>query len=276
MERRSFFIESEDRVRLCVTEYGGAEGVPVVLMHGLCQSSLCWERQVQSRLTEKYRIITFDLRGHGMSDKPLETEYYTESKRWAEDLNAVIQHLGLVEPVIVAWSYSGYVLCDFIEKYGDSNIKGINFVAATVKLTQRFEMLGPGLLRNFTGMVSDDLRTCIDSTRDFVSGLFFNTPEQEFLLSALCSGMMVPISVRAALTQRELDYRRVLRGIQVPVLLSYGLKDRVVRPSMSKFTAAEVNGATESEYRETGHALFYERSERFNTELVRFIDGLEA
>jgi pimeloyl-ACP methyl ester carboxylesterase len=55
------------------------------------QSNLSWSRQVKSDLAKEFRIVTFDLRGHGNSDKPLVPEAYRESRRWADDIDAIIK-----------------------------------------------------------------------------------------------------------------------------------------------------------------------------------------
>ena len=61
-----------------------------------------------------FRIVTFDLRGHGLSEKPLGPEHYASGKLWADDLAAVIEQIGLERPTLVAWSYGGYVVADYL------------------------------------------------------------------------------------------------------------------------------------------------------------------
>ena len=69
------------------------------------QGGLAWNRQMNSELAEDFRLVTMDMRGHGLSDKP--REGYTESRLWADDVNAAIQSLGTRGPDplrVVVWT----------------------------------------------------------------------------------------------------------------------------------------------------------------------------
>ena len=101
-------------LRLHVREWGDREGPPIVFVHGWSQSQLCWSRQIAGPLAEDFRLVTFDLRGHGMSEKPLDAEHYVDARLWADDLDAVIEQLELDRPVLVAWSYGGFVVTDYL------------------------------------------------------------------------------------------------------------------------------------------------------------------
>ena len=57
-------------VRLHVREWGNADGPPVVFIHGWSQNHLCWDKQYESALRDEFRLVAFDLRGHGMSEAP--------------------------------------------------------------------------------------------------------------------------------------------------------------------------------------------------------------
>ena len=47
-------------------------------------------------------------------------EHYADGQLWADDLAAVIEQTGLERPVVVAWSYGGYIVADFLRAYGDA------------------------------------------------------------------------------------------------------------------------------------------------------------
>src|ERR1700749_1564646 len=89
--------------------WGNTKGSPLLFIHGWSQSDLCWLNQVSGDLADTSRIVTFDLRGHGLSEKPPGPEYYADGQLWADDLAAVIDQTGLEQPILVSWSYGGDV-----------------------------------------------------------------------------------------------------------------------------------------------------------------------
>src|SRR5690606_2591867 len=121
-------------LRLDVREWGDRDGAPVVLIHGWSQSHLCWSRQLAGGLGHGLRLVAFDLRGHGMSERPTDASYYADPRLWADDLAAIIDWLALRRPVLVAWSYGGFVATDYVRAYGDRGIAGINLVGGAVVL----------------------------------------------------------------------------------------------------------------------------------------------
>ena len=57
-------------VKLHVREWGESSAPAILLIHGWSQNHLCWRKQYESELAEEFRLVAFDLRGHGMSDAP--------------------------------------------------------------------------------------------------------------------------------------------------------------------------------------------------------------
>ena len=95
---KSHKITGGGDVQLHLVETGNPKGRPIIFIHGFSQCSLAWSRQFNSDLAETYRLIAMDMRGHGLSDKP--REGYTDSKLWADDVNAVIHALNLDHPIL--------------------------------------------------------------------------------------------------------------------------------------------------------------------------------
>jgi non-heme chloroperoxidase len=137
-------------LRLHVREWGRPDGPPILSIHGWSQGHLCWARQYGSALAEEFRLVAYDLRGHGMSEAPLEPEHYTDGRLWADDVAAIIDQLGLDRPVLVGWSYGGFIICDYLRAYGQDRIAAVDFVGAATTLGEAAfgTLIGPGFLDN--------------------------------------------------------------------------------------------------------------------------------
>src|SRR5512139_3737305 len=119
-------------VRLHVEEHGRPDGMPILFIHGFSQCRLAWARQTRSHLADTFRLVTFDLRGHGDSEKP--PDAYGDPALWAADVHALIDGLGLDAPVLVGWSYGGVIISDYIREYGAAQIAGVQLVGAISRL----------------------------------------------------------------------------------------------------------------------------------------------
>jgi non-heme chloroperoxidase len=257
-------------LRLHVREWGKTDGPPILFIHGWSQNHLCWARQYDSALAEEFRLVAYDLRGHGMSEAPLEPGHYTDGKLWAEDVAAIIEELHLDRPVLVGWSYGAFVICDFVRAYGQDRIAAIDFVEGAVKLGGAAfgTLIGPGFLDHFAGATADDLPTNITAMRSFVRACVVKPVPDADLETAICWNVAVPAAVRANLAAREIDCDDVLAALQVPLLVTQGRADTVVLPAMAEHVLAACPTAEASWYEGTGHVPHLEESERFNRELA--------
>src|SRR5882724_5871451 len=113
---------SPDGVVLSVLEWGNPDGPEILLIHGQAQCHLAFDRQTSSHLARTYRLVAFDLRGHGGSAKPLDPAYYQDGKRWADDVATVIELKRLRKPVLVGWSLGGRVIRQYLMHHGDRGL----------------------------------------------------------------------------------------------------------------------------------------------------------
>jgi non-heme chloroperoxidase len=258
-------------LKLHVQEWGDPHGPAFLLIHGWSQSQLCWRRQVESPLAETFRIVTFDNRGHGMSERPLTPEHYLDGQLWADDIAAIIEQTGLDHPILVAWSYGGFIVADYVRAYGQDKIGGINLVGGAVLLKPpSFDHIGPGFLENAEGACSTDLSTNIAAIRRFLRACTARPLSDDDWSAALSWNMVVPAEVRAALISRELDADDILSTLTVPMLVTHGRADAIVLPSMADHVLAVCETAEASWYEGSGHMPFWEDHERFNRELADF------
>jgi len=257
-------------LQLHVREWGQADGPPILFIHGWSQNHLCWDKQYESTLRDEFRLVAFDLRGHGMSQAPNGPEHYTDDRLWADDLAAIIDRLGLQRAVLVGWSYGAFAICDYIRVYGQDRVAAINFVEGVVKLGEAAfgTLIGPGFLDHFVDATADDLPTNIRGMRSFVRTCLAKPVAAEDFETALCWNMTVAPQVRAALGAREIDDDDVLRALEVPLLVTQGRSDTVVLPAMAEHVLATCPTAEASWYDGVGHVPHLEEPGRFNRELA--------
>ena len=89
-------------------------GRPLILMHGFGSDRRAWDDVVQ-RLAPYYRVLCFDMRGFGRSDLPTDTQSH-----YAEDLKALMDHLGIEHAFIGGQSLGGLVTIRFALTYPDA------------------------------------------------------------------------------------------------------------------------------------------------------------
>lgn len=274
----AYSIQGSDGLNLHVREWGDPEGTPILFIHGWSANHMAWKYQYKSALTEKFRLVALDLRGHGMSDAPLKVEYYSDDKLWADDIAAIIDGLDLEQPVLVGWSYGGYVICDYLSVYGQSAISGINFVGGGVQFNEEAfgTLLGPGFLNYIEGATKPDLPTNINAVRQFVRELVAGTMKQEDFEITLAFNMIVPTEVRSGLLARNINADDLLEKMTTPVLVTQGREDRHVLPAMSERILEMCPTAKASWYDEVAHMPFLENTQRYNTELSEFAQAVQT
>ena len=264
---RQFTVQTVDGVALSAQEWGNPDGPTIILIHGFLQSHLAWWKQVTDpALAARFRMITFDLPGHGASDKPWDPTLYGDSAKWANALAAVLDAAGPQKPVVVGWSYGTRVIADYLLAQGDGRLAGINFAGAA--LSDGPGMLGPGMKLLAAALV-DDLAQNLKATRDFNRACYAEAPSDADLDQLTAISMAVPIKVRRW-ARRPAPYEPVLKAIMVPTLVTHGTLDEICLLALGLYVARTVPNAQASYYDGIGHSPFWEDAARFNTELAAF------
>jgi pimeloyl-ACP methyl ester carboxylesterase len=279
-EIRAREVVAPDGVRLHVREAGPEAAPAILFIHGWSQSWLSWKGQFESELAERFRLVSFDLRGHGMSDEPHEPEAYTEARRWADDVDALITGLDLDRPILVGWSFGGYVTCDYIRAHGQEAIAGLNLVDWAVMIgdtPKERALTGDGFNDYFEGSISDDLPTSIEAMIGFVDECYEKPISKADRDLVLAFNILVSPFVRKwVATRGALDNSDLLRSVTLPVLVSQGELDTITRRAAAAHIVSCCPSSRESVYEGVGHMPFLEEADRFNRELGEFAAGVFA
>ena len=115
-----------NNISLHVTDSGG-DGRPVVLIHGWPLSGASWSEQVPALTEAGYRVVTYDRRGFGESDKP-ESGYDYDT--FAADLAGLLTSLDLTDATLVGFSMGGGEIARYIGTNGTDRLHSVVFAGA--------------------------------------------------------------------------------------------------------------------------------------------------
>lgn len=261
-------------VGLHVLETGNLGGRAILFIHGFSQCSLVWTRQLHSDLGDDYRLVAMDMRGHGLSDKP--SDGYGDTKLWAGDVHAVIEKIGLEQPVLCGWSYGSLITLDYIRHYGEDQIGGLHFVDAISKLgsEEAMSVITPEFAELIPGFFSTDVGESVSSLESLIRLCFVREPTAEEVYLMLGIGVSVPPHVREGLFSRLVDNDDLLAKLRKPLLITHGEADGIVRPSVVDQHSALVGNAQVQMVANAGHAPFWEDAPTFNERLRTFVENL--
>lgn len=273
----SEYVYSTNGVKLSFSEYGNPNGQPVLFIHGWSQSKEVWQQQLMAPELQGYRLIAFDLRGHGQSTKAMTPAEYVSGNNWADDLSAVIRKLGLRNVTVVAHSYGAIALMDYLSLYGDKNLMAINLVGALAGMGNQSATayIGPDFERVKLA-TSERFNDQIDGVIALAKANYGNTVDRDIYARGVAASMLTPYYVRRYIFARQVDHTDTLRSIRVPVVFSHGQLDQAVLAHSTVDMASKLPGSKVTIYEASSHAPFVTEAAKFNANLVAFMESVET
>jgi pimeloyl-ACP methyl ester carboxylesterase len=219
-------------VHLHIDDSGGS-GRPVLLIHGWPLSSQAWEAQVSVLRAAGHRVVAYDRRGFGSSDKPPSGYDYNTL---ADDLQRVMDRCGLQDVTLVGFSMGGGEVARYIARSGESRLHSVVFASAvTPYLLQTADNpegpLTPEQARQKKLALEQDRGAFFEQfTRDFFSanGTLMVTEAQRDQAIALCQQAAQQAALACMDSFSTTDFRDDLKKVTVPTLVLHGTADAIV------------------------------------------------
>ncbi len=265
-----------DGVSLHVEDTGG-DGRPVVLIHGWPLSGASWSEQVPALTAAGHRVITYDRRGFGDSDKP-DSGYDYDT--FAADLAGVLEQLDLRDVALVGFSMGGGEIARYVGNHGEDRVRSVVFAAAVPPYLLKTDDNPEGglALEDVEGMqqgAREDREGFLDgfTTAFFSAGDELKVTEEQrqkaLALAAQAGDQGLVECIRAFGTT---DFRADLEKVTVPTLVIHGDSDGTVPFEVSGKRTAEIVGGAELVVVEDGpHGLNVSHAEEFNRALLAFL-----
>lgn len=265
--------ESSDGVPIAVTIAGNPDGKELLFIHGYMSSTLNWKKQLHSDLAKTHKLVFVDVRGHGSSGKPWDRASYLNTQLFADDIASAIEAAELKKPLLVAWSYGGLFLMDYIRHYGTDKVAGVALVSADGGLLPAPPETEPS--PEYLERIERSRSVNVFVIREWTNGLidYFGRdtelPADEIELLRL-SAMLVPHHVRRVMRDRPVENLDIADKVDVPVLFIAGAEDGSVTSGGVEKAAAEIEGAEIKLYDGLGTMIFWHAPDRFNEDIAAF------
>ena len=267
-------VSTRDGAELYVGEIGA--GTPLVLIHGLSLSHDLWRYQFID-LADEFRLVAYDLRGHGRSTIGTEGIGPHQS---AADLVAVLETLDLRGVVLVGHSIGGTVVGQFCADHVDvarERVAGLVFVdsfASAIAGEGRLrELCSPAITRAGAAIARRRRRGSTAMAYVAARAPFGPHPEAEQVNFTLELGEHTAPAVSSAATIANLSYdvREAIGAIDIPALVLRGSADRLsTARSTAQLREALVDPTVEL-IAGVGHLPMLEARAAFNEILTGFV-----
>jgi pimeloyl-ACP methyl ester carboxylesterase len=239
----------------------GGQGSPVLLGHGYSATGRMWDGQ-RAALGDGYRIISWDMRGHGQTESPSDPKQYSAALTVA-DMRALLGHCGVERAVIGGLSLGGYVSLAFYLTYPE-------MVRALVICDS-----GPGY-RNAEARTAWNTRAhdrAAELERQGLEALAGRSREMREAMGHHRSAQGLAHAARGMLAQEGSAVIDGLGSIKVPALIIVGDQDR---PFLApcEYMAKKIPGARLEVIPGAGHSSNLDQPELFNRALRGFLEGL--
>lgn len=244
------------------------EGRPILFLHGWGMSSRVWKYQVE-RLSEKFKTVTLDLRGHGGSSP---SDDYT-FEALARDVKEFIEGLSLGPASLVGWSMGGSVAMMVANKFPEI-VSTLVLVNTTPKFVASVDFphgQPEAMLRRLERKIDRDINKAMV---EFCSLMFEGEGISEETWEAVAVKEWPSKETLKGYmkTMADTDLRGELIKISHPTMIVHGMLDRISFHEAAVFMADRIKIVRLETHHDEGHAPFLTRPDWFNTEVESFLN----
>ncbi|WP_123534146.1 alpha/beta fold hydrolase [Halosimplex salinum] len=247
------------------------DGEPLVFLHGGTAGLRFFEPQLTS-LSDEYRALAVDFRGHGRSEK---TELGHTLSQYARDVREFLLRLDLDDVVVAGWSMGALVSWEYIHQFGTDRIRSIVDIDMEPSPIKRDDYEFGSYGRDDLAEAVDRIQTDpLDLLDEQATALLKESPSRELRNLVLDEGSRVPPAIQGTLLFGLLqlrDYRDVLPSIDVPALVCAGADEKWRSVESVEYAAELIPDSRFELFEDSGHCITVEEPEPFNRIVRDFI-----
>lgn len=266
------YITVAPNVNMYVEDLNPEGDKTILFIHGWPASHKMFEYQFNQLPKMGYRCVGVDTRGFGKSDKPWRGYDYDTL---ADDIRCVVDALDLHDFTLGGHSTGGAIAIRYMARHRGYGVSKLAlFAAAAPSLIQRpyfpYGLQREDVLKIIQGTYSNRP----EMLRDFGNRFFFQHVTQPFSEWFLNLGLQAASWSTAAVAAAWLDEELFsdLRKIHVPTLILHGIHDKVCLFPLALAQKKRIRYSKLVPFKYSGHGLFYDERDKFNKELINFIE----
>ncbi|RXE47328.1 alpha/beta hydrolase [Chromohalobacter israelensis] len=273
-------MTTRDGVNVFYKDWGGKDAQPIVFHHGWPLSADDWDSQMLFFLSQGYRVIAFDRRGHGRSDQ---TDTGNDMDTYASDTAELVNALDLKDAVHIGHSTGGGVVARYVARAESGRVAKAVLMGAVTPLMLQTSANPEGTPKE----VFDGFRSALAANRaqffkDIPAGPFYGFNRDGAVVSqglidnwwrqGMEGGAKAQYDSIEAFS--ETDFTDDLQAITIPVLVMHGEDDQIVPIAASAHKAVKLlSNGTLKTYPDLSHGMFATHPERINADLLEFIQA---
>lgn len=268
-----YYINVERDVQIFAEDINPSGRKTILFIHGWPGNHNLFEYQFNELPKLGYRCVGMDIRGFGLSSRPWSGYDYN---RLSDDVRAVVDALQLKDFTLGGHSTGGGIAIRYMARHQGFGVSKLAlFAAAAPSLIQR-PYFPYGLPRQ---AVLDIIQGTYTDRPTMLKG-FGNMIFHNYVTSALADwvytlGLQASSWATAAIANTWLDEEELfkdLAAIHVPTLILHGLNDKVCLYPLAVAQKKGIPNARLVPFESCGHFLFYDQLDRFNKELIQFME----
>ena len=274
------YVTTKDGVEIFYKDWGPRDAQVIHFHHGWPLSADDWDAQMLFFLANGFRVVAHDRRGHGRSSQVWDGH---DMDHYADDVAAVVDHLGTRGAVHVGHSTGGGEVVHYIARHGEDRASKAAIISAVPPLMVKTDSNPGGLPK----AVFDDLQAQLAANRaqfyyDVPAGPFYGynrpgaKPSQGIIWNWWRQGMMgcAKAHYDGIVAFSQTDFTEDLKKITIPVLVMHGDDDQIVPYEDSGLLSAKLlrNGTLKT-YSGFPHGMPTTEADTINADLLAFIRG---
>ena len=256
-----------NRLTVSYNDYGPENAPVIIFIHGFPFNKSMWDGQM-NLLKDNYRVIAYDIRGHGNSD-PGSDDFSVEL--FVNDFLRFIKKLGIKKSILCGLSLGGYIALNAVLKNPDRFdgliLNDTQCIADTPEIKENRCTAIIRIMKNGVEHYADEIIKNLFASETFtkknniiaaVKEMIINTPKQ-----SLCNTLH-------ALAERK-DTCDELQEISLPVLIMVGKEDKITPIAAAQEMHEKIRGSILKIIHHAGHIINLENPIAFGNRLVKFL-----